>query len=322
MLLTGKSDIMIAEGSREKEMRCLFLYNPVSGRGKIAKKLDHIVRVLERKYDAVDTYATKQPGDMARAAAESAEKYDALIFSGGDGSFNEVVQGVAGAARAPELGYIPCGTVNDIAHSLGIPKRIDRALKVVLEGECALLDCMKINDRYAMYIVAAGAFTSATYSTPQTLKHQVGRLAYGLEGLRKNMNFEVFDIDISAGKIRERTDCVFVALMNGRYVAGMRLNKRGSMRDGKIEAAVIRQCKKPNFFQKVRAYISLASLFLFGYGVRKKNIFRVEGSHFEIDAGDSVVWNFDGEKGISGKVVIDVLPKKIVMLVPRERKKI
>lgn len=58
---------------------------------------------------------------------------------------------------------------------------------------------MKINDRYAMYIVAAGAFTSATYSTPQKLKRQVGRIAYGVEGIRKNMNFEVFDIDIAAG---------------------------------------------------------------------------------------------------------------------------
>lgn len=303
-------------------MRCLFLFNPVSGRGKIAKKLSRIVRTLERKYESVDTYATGNAGDMARAAAEAAEKYDALIFAGGDGSFNEVVQGVAEAARMPELGYIPCGTVNDVAHSLGIPKSVRRALRIILTGDNALLDCMKINDRYAIYIVAAGAFTSATYSTPQELKHQIGRIAYGVEGLRKNMKFEVFGIDVNGGAVRERTDCVFVALMNGRYVAGMRLNGRASMADGKIEAAVIRQCKKPNLFQKVRAYISLASLFLFGYNVREKNITRFEGSHFEIDAGDSVVWNFDGEKGVAGSIVVDVLPKRLNVIVPKGRKKL
>ena len=258
---------------------------------------------------------------MARAAAYAAGKYDALIFSGGDGSFNEVVQGVAGAERMPELGYIPCGTVNDVAHSLGIPKNVRRALKVIQTGGNVLLDCMKINDRYAMYIVAAGAFTSATYDTPQKLKSQIGRIAYGMEGLRNNMRFTVFDVDINAGSAHERTDCVFVALMNGRYVAGIRLNRKGSMTDGKIEAAVIRQCKRPNFFQRIRAYGSLASLFLLGYGVRERNITRIEGSHFEIGAGDSVVWNFDGEKGISGRVVIDVLPKKINMIVPKGRKK-
>lgn len=301
-------------------MRCLFIYNPVSGRGKITKKLDRIVRSLERKYSSVDTYATKYPGDMARAAADAAGRYDALVFSGGDGSFNEVVQGVAGAERVPELGYIPCGTVNDIARSLGIPKNVRRALKVIRTGENVLLDCMKINDRYAMYIVAAGAFTSATYATPQKLKSQIGRLAYGLEGLRNNMNFTVFGVDVKTGTAHERADCVFVALMNGRYVAGIGLNRKGSMADGKLEAAVIRQCKRPNFFQKVRAYCSLASLFLFGYGVRERNIVRLEGSHFEIDAGDSVVWNFDGEKGVSGRAVIDVLPKRINMIVPKGRK--
>lgn len=55
----------------------------------------------------------------------------------------------------PEVGYIPSGTVNDVAHSLGIPKNLRRALKVITGGENVLLDCMKINDRYAMYIVAA-----------------------------------------------------------------------------------------------------------------------------------------------------------------------
>ena len=301
-------------------MKCLFLYNPVSGRGKITEKLDYIVHTLQKKYDYVDSYATKAPGDMARAAAEAAEKYDALVFSGGDGSFNEVVRGIAGAEDPPELGYIPCGTVNDVAHTLGIPKRIKGALKVILTGDNALLDCMKVGERYAMYIVAAGAFTSATYTTPQASKQRVGRIAYGVEGLRKNMKFDVFDVCLDNGSRRERTDCVFVALLNGRYVAGMRLNKDGSMADGKIVAAVIRQCKKPNIFQRIRAFFALANLFLFGYKVREKQIVRMEGSRFEIEADPSVCWNFDGEKGICGNIVVEVLPKRINMLVPKGSK--
>lgn len=301
-------------------MRCLFLYNPVSGRGKIAKKLGRIVRALERKYGTVDTYATKGRGDMARAAAEATEKYDALVFSGGDGSFNEVVQGVAGGGRIPELGYIPCGTVNDVAHSLGIPKRLGGALKVILSGERALLDCMKINDRYAMYIVAAGAFTSATYTTPQSEKQKMGRIAYGIEGIRKNLKFDVFPVRITDGERTVQSESVFVMLMNGKFVAGMPLNLRGSMADGKIEVALIRQRRDPNAVNKLRAYFALAHLFLFGYRVKERQIERLEGSHFEIETGEGVVWNFDGEKGISGKVTVDVLPGKINMLVPRGRK--
>lgn len=194
-------------------MRCLFVYNPVSGRGRISKKLDTIVRALEGKYEIVDVRQTKQAGDMTR-------------------------------------------------------------------------------------------------------------IAYGVEGIKKNLKFDIFEVDIAERDRRERTESVFVMLMNGKYVAGMRLNKQSSMRDGKIEVAIIRQRKNPNFFNKIRVYIALAHLFLRGYRVREKQIIRMEGSHFEISTGENVVWNFDGEKGVAGKVVVDVLPKKINMLVPKGNKKL
>lgn len=220
----------------------------------------------------------------------------------------------------PEVGYIPSGTVNDVAHSLGIPRRLRRALKVITGGANAMLDCMKINDRYAMYIVAAGAFTSATYTTPQSEKQKMGRIAYGIEGIRKNLKFDVFPVRITDGERTVQSESVFVMLMNGKFVAGMPLNLRGSMADGKIEVALIRQRRDPNAVNKLRAYFALAHLFLFGYRVKERQIERLEGSHFEIETGEGVVWNFDGEKGISGKVTVDVLPGKINMLVPRGRK--
>ena len=295
-------------------MKCIFMYNPVSGRGKVRKRLHKIVRSLKEKYETVDVYETKGRGDMTRVVREQAANYDAIVFAGGDGTVNEVVQGICESGMSPELGYIPTGTVNDVAHSLGISKKIRRALKVIRKGRAVDLDCMKINDRYAMYIVAAGAFTSATYSTPQSTKQRVGRLAYGIEGLRKNMKFDVFDLGIESGERRESMQSVLVLLINGRYVAGLRVNRKGSMQDGKIEMAVIRQCRHPNFFQRVRAFFSIANLFLYGYKVRQRHVTRIEGSHFHISADETVVWNFDGEKGICGDVTVDVLPRRIRMI--------
>ncbi len=303
-------------------MRCFFIYNPVSGRGKIVKKLSYIVSRLQEKYDTVDVYATKEKGDMERAARDAAGKYDAIIFSGGDGSFNEIVQGIGDSPVQPELGYIPSGTVNDIAHTLGIPKGVRRALKVILTGKNELLDCMKVNDRFAMYVVAAGAFVSASYTTPQSSKKQMGRLAYGLEGIRRNLKFDVFDVKVKSGEEEYASDSIFVMLMNGRYVAGMKLNKHASIADGQIELALIKQKKHPNLFKKIRAFLALAHLFIFGYKVREKQIVRFSGSKFEIWTSDDVVWNFDGEKGVSGKVEVSVLPKKINMIIPKGAKNI
>ena len=300
-------------------MKCLFVYNPVSGRGKTEKRLQKIVHALRERYGDVCVAATHAQGDMTRIVRESAPLFDAIVFSGGDGTFNEALQGVCESGCSPELGYIPSGTVNDVAHSLGIPKRLRGALRVIRSGRAVPLDCMKINDRYAMYIVAAGAFTSAPYTTPQSLKKQIGFVAYGIEGIKKNLNFDVFGVTVSDGERSVHADSVFVVLMNGRYVAGIPLNRGSSMADGKIEAALIHQRKNPGFFGKVRAFLVLARLFLLGYRVREKQITRFEGSHFEIEAEESVVWNFDGEKGLSGKVTVDVVPGRIRMLVPRHR---
>lgn len=304
-------------------MNCIFIYNPVSGRGRIRKKIKYIVEKLRTKYEIVDVYETKAGGDMKKAAQEAAKKYDAIIFSGGDGSFNEVLQGVATAENAPELGYIPCGTVNDIAHSLHISKNIRKALKIILNGENALLDCVKINDSYAMYVVAAGAFTSATYTTPQKQKKAIGRFAYGVEGIKKNMHFDVFPLEVESDTGKITTESVFFLLMNGKYVAGLRINKKGSFTDGKAEIALIKQAKNPTFFKRIRAFFALIRLFLFGgYKFREKQILRLEGSRFKIKVPESVVWNFDGEKGISGEVDIEVLSKKINMIVPKGSKNI
>ena len=226
-------------------MKCLFVYNPVSGRGKTEKRLQKIVHALRERYGDVCVAATHAQGDMTRIVRESAPLFDAIVFSGGDGTFNEALQGVCESGCSPELGYIPSGTVNDVAHSLGIPKRLRGALRVIRSGRAVPLDCMKINDRYAMYIVAAGAFTSAPYTTPQSLKKQIGFVAYGIEGIKKNLNFDVFGVTVSDGERSVHADSVFVVLMNGRYVAGIPLNRGSSIADGKIEAALIHQRKNP-----------------------------------------------------------------------------
>lgn len=301
-------------------MNCLFIYNPVSGKGKIAKIEGKIVQTLGRAFEQVDVYATKGPGEMTRVVAERAGGYGAIVFAGGDGTFNEVLQGVCESGADPVLGYIPGGTVNDIAHSLHIPRDPEKALSVICGGYSERFDCMRANGRYAMYVVTAGAFTSATYNAAQTQKKRFGRLAYGFEGLRKNMHFDVFPVRVQGDGQAIETHTVLILFINGQYVAGMHCNRRGNLQDGSIEVAVVRQKAHPKFFAKARALFTVARLFLFGYRHGGKNVLRTQGSHFTIETEEAVVWNFDGERGTPGKIAVDVLPAKVRMLVPEPNK--
>ena len=305
-------------------MKCIFIYNPNSGRGRIAKKLPYIVRRLKEKYERVDVYATKARGDLSSKVREIASEYDCIVFSGGDGTFNEVLQGAGDMDSLPDFGYIPGGTANDVAHSLGIPRRSLRgALNVILRGRRELLDCMCINGRdYAMYSVSAGAFTSASYTTPQEAKKALGLLAYGLEGVRKNFPLRIYPVRISEGENCLQTDCVFTLVMNGKCVAGWKMNRGGSMQDGKAEGAVVRQTAHPSIPGRVRALLSLVRLFVFGYKFPEKGVEHFGGKKFRIEVPDDVVWNYDGERGCSGSVEIEVLPRKFPLIVPENNKNI
>ena len=305
-------------------MKCIFIYNPKSGKGKIKKKLPYITKRLSEKYGEIDVYETKCRGDLTAKVKEIANLYDTIVFSGGDGTFNELLQGLSVWEQLPALGYIPTGTTNDIAHSLKIPcKSLRRQLNVVLKGRVEKLDCMMINgEEYAMYCVCAGAFTKATYTTPQQNKKIFGRLAYGIEGLRSNIPFKVFPVTMKNEEETIRSECVFALIMNSKRVAGFRLNAKGSMQDGLLEGAIVKQKKNPNFFYRWHAFFSLIRLFIFGYRFKEKSLAQIDGESFQIEVPDDVVWNYDGEKGRCGNIEIKVLKNRVPLIVPKNNKNI
>lgn len=299
-------------------MKCLFLYNPNSGKGKIKKKLAYLEKRLKKRYSEVDIRITESAEDLERQVKEGASNYDAVIFSGGDGTFNHVLHGVG--ESDVQLGYLPSGTVNDVARSLGIPRSLKGALKVILKGNSARLDCMRIGESYAMYIAAAGAFTSATYHTPQNRKRALGAFAYALEGLKNNMKLEVFPLKVTTGGRTVETDAVLIFILNGRSVAGFPINKHGSMKDGRLETVIIKQVKKPNALRRLGALFSVASLFVFGCKVRKKDVVALSGESVTIETAEGVVWDFDGEEGIRGSVTVEVVPRRVKLFVPKKKK--
>lgn len=299
-------------------VNCLFLYNPKSGKGKIERKIGYIRRRLEGMFEHVEIAATTSAEDLETRACAAADAFDVILFSGGDGTFNRILQGIG--TREVRLGYIPAGTTNDVARSLNIPRSVRGALNVIERGNSERLDCMRVNGRYAMYIAAAGAFTRATYATPQATKKRLGILAYAFECLKNEMNFKVFPLRIDCDGRVEETHAVLVLILNGRSVASFPINRGGSMRDGQLEVAVIRQAERPGFFRRIGAYFSLASLFLFGVKVKKRDILFLRGEHISVATDDGVVWDLDGEEGMRGNITIELLPQRMRLFVPKNKK--
>ncbi len=301
-------------------MNCVFIYNPMSGKSCVEKKLPYIRKKLLKKYAVVDVYATQAAKDIVKNADQFAKNYDTIVFAGGDGTFNEIVNAFAPMPHPPTIGYIPCGTVNDVARSLKIPRTIRGALRTILQGTPHYCDCMQINGtHYAMYIVAAGVFTEATYTTAQSKKRVMGKLAYAVEALKRNKPLPVFWVRATSDTQTVETSAVLVLVMNGKSVAGFPVNGTGSMEDNRIEVAIVKAQKRRKRFRKLCAYLSVIRFFLFGYKVAEKDVIRIFGKKFVFSVEESVVWDYDGERGDRGKLTVQVVPQRIKIILKKQK---
>ena len=224
----------------------LFIFNPRAGKCKAAKVLPQILAEFAAAGYDVHVHETTGPGDGKQAVIELGAGKDLIVCCGGDGTFNEAVSGVITAGLNIPIGYIPAGSTNDFAQSLGLPAKPLEAAKQILSGVANAYDVGVFQDRQFTYVASFGAFTRASYATSQKLKNRLGHFAYILSGVgelfrihSEQMRFVLEDGEVLEGKY------IFGAISNSTSLGGvMKLDpKQVDMRDGLFEVMLIRPPK-------------------------------------------------------------------------------
>ena len=270
----------------------LIITNPRAGKLKTKKYLSLISNVfIGRGYD-VTTRRTRWHRDAASIAHSQASKYDLVVCCGGDGTLNEVVSGLMTLPSPPPLGYIPMGTTNDFASSLGISRDFIRTARKIIDGTPRKIDIGEMNGRYFTYISSFGAFTESSYSTPQNAKNILGHMAYVLDGVAHLTNIKPYKMTIETV---ERTCCgeyLFGAISNSTSIAGLiKLDSSlVDLADGKFEIMLIKLPKTPVQMQKL-----INSLILKQFDSEFIEFFH--SSHIKISTETPVSWTLDGEYG-------------------------
>ena len=157
--------------------KLLFILNPCAGTRKAAKVLPEILSVFNRADYDVRVYVTGESGDAVGAVKRLAPGVDLVVCCGGDGTFNETVNGLLQANYRIPVGYIPAGSTNDFATSLGLSSDPVEAARQIVEGTPQWYDAGSFGGRCFSYVASFGAFTKASYSTPQSAKNLLGHVA-------------------------------------------------------------------------------------------------------------------------------------------------
>lgn len=161
--------------------RARLIYNPTSGAETLKKSVPDILNVLEQAGYETSAFQTTPEPLSAQSEANRAARdgFDLIIAAGGDGTINEVVNGIAGLKKRPKMAIIPAGTTNDYARALKIPRDDPvAAAKIVLKHKAIKMDIGRANNNYFMNIAAGGMLTELTYHVPSEIKSIFGYLAY------------------------------------------------------------------------------------------------------------------------------------------------
>ena len=222
--------------------KMLFVMNPYSGTRRANKYLTDIVALFNGAGYEVTIHMTAGQGDATRVVEERCADKDLIVCCGGDGTFNETITGLLRAGKKIPVGYIPAGSTNDFAVSLKLSPNIMQAAQDIVDGEPVACDMGKFGERYFSYVASFGAFTRATYTTPQSIKNMLGHTAYLLEGINElsQIRNEHVRLEIDGEVVED--DFLFGAISNSTSLGGiLKLNPElVDMSDGQMEILLVR----------------------------------------------------------------------------------
>lgn len=305
--------------------RVLLIVNPVSGKMKSRSGLFDILDELYRGPDEapaperrVTVCTTLHRGHATELAATAAEEgFDRVLCCGGDGTLNEVINGLMTIPEdtRPTLGYIPAGSTNDFASSIGLPSSLRASAKIAGWNDASPLDIGSFqpleggNSRFFSYIASFGAFTETSYSTSQSVKNVMGHMAYILSSIRdiSKITARHLTVDMADGTHLEG-DYIFGAMSNTTSAGGVvKLPAdRVSMTDGQMEVFLIRSPRSPIELNKI-----IASLLSTNYADNPMiDFLHATEAHFTFT--EPTAWSLDGEEATGGtEVSIRCLPSAI-----------
>ena len=276
--------------------RLLLLLNPFAGQRKANRFLPEIIRLYnDRDYECV-VYVTASTGDATLYLRAHACDFDRIVCIGGDGTLNETIAGIIEAGATCPVGYVPAGTTNDYARSLGLSTDILQAARDAVDGKSWWFDLGSFNGRYFNYTASCGAFAKASYSTPQAAKNLLGHTAYILEGIKDLPSIKPIHLCAECEDRIIEGDFLFCSVTNSLSVGGiLKLDPdKVRLNDGLFEVMLVRNPVHPTQWTKILM------------GLRSRELpnemiefFTTDRILFETE--DDVEWTLDGERGATGR---------------------
>lgn len=238
------------------------IINPNAGKGKSIVALAKLERSLSQKNIKFNIHKTEKAKHATEIAEKLTENGAKIIVLGGDGTFNEVLNGIKNFEKTT-VGFVPCGTGNDYVKATAIPKSINKAIDNIINGRTGYVDYIQMNGVRCLN-VAGGGMDSDVLVRYSEMKCLRGKIKYfaSLISVLLHLRFHKVKISVDDGEIMEK-NVFLISIANGKYIGGgMAISPNSVTDDGFLNVVVANEIKS----SKV---LSLLASFLRGKHLKK-----------------------------------------------------
>lgn len=295
-------------------MKHLFIINPAAGKGKTLKIIPLIEKIFKEKKEEYIIKITEGAGHASEIAKKYSSLEDYRIYSvGGDGTLNEVLNGMADSSST--LAVIPSGTGNDFIKSIynySRKENIENILKKMINGKEKYIDLGIFNNRYFINIASVGFDAEVAYNAIKLKKLPFigGKLAYILAIIITVFMFNHENLHIEIDNIKFNLQSLLVAVANGRfYGGGINITPEAEIDDGIFDICAIDKISK----------LKILALFPKAIKGKHKSIKEVSfylGKKVKIISNKHISFNIDGEITRGKEAEIKVIVNGIKIVVP------
>lgn len=271
--------------------KVLLIINPNAGKTKSMSTLSDILNVFAKNSCKTTSFSTKGKGDATEIVNKNAKNHGIIVCCGGDGTLNEVIKGVLSLETPLPIGYIPTGSSNDFATSLGLSTNVIQAAQDIIGGKLLAHDIGSFNDEDCFsYVASFGTISDVSYLTPQKLKNIFGHFAYTVEGAKAFFKMRSYHAKIEFDDKIIEDDFILGGVSNSKSIGGMikLKNKEIVLNDGIFELI---------FFRKPRNISDVGNIakWLFSQNPGNNSLVFEHTSAAVISSDEFIPWTVDGE---------------------------
>lgn len=289
------------------------IVNPSSGKEESVSKINELIALMSKDGYRIDLCFTTKAGDAQKFASEDdGENY--IIVAGGDGTLNEVVNGIYKSKRETPLAVFQGGTVNDFASALKIPVKVEEFYQMLKRKHTIKADLGLAGDKVFANVAAGGMFTDIAYQVEDDKKTTFGRFAYYAEGLKEFSKIgtsqkHYFSATFKCDKMESKEDTILFIIANSASVGGFKnIVPNAQIHDGYLDVLIIKAMEKTDIPKLLTSFVNSNHF-------NHEKVIYLRTKELQIESDSEIIVDVDGEKAGVLPMNFKVLEKAINLIV-------